>query len=480
MKNLLSTRPRQIVFVLSIILLILVIAVTSLFFFFRTHALPGAKIGEISVGGQTQAALAQTLKSHQADQQVQLTVLDADPQPVVLAEAGVKVDEAATVDQVLAASRSVSGFLRGLFGTVQIEPVVTVDDAAFGTFADSLIGPEQSGAVDAAAVYDPDSGTFFAKEAQPGQTVDRDALRGELERAAQSLQPASVTAPVSVQDPAITTEAATAAVQEANHFLTAELTLNDNYPDSTSPDHDTRVSWIEFKQGDDGYHPTLKADLVTKWAQDFADETTDQPVNGLRNVDASGNVVATSLPAEDGYGVNNVAEVAPAFEQALRSSSDLSFDFTYDDLPATWTDRPALPGTEDWIYRPAEGEKWLDLNLTNATVTAYEGTDVVGGPWYMVPGEPRTPTVDGEFNVYLKYELQDMRGENVDGSKYLTEDVPWVTYFHGGYAFHGAPWRSSFGWTGPGGSHGCVNMQPVDAKFIYDWADMGTKVVSHY
>ena len=70
--------------------------------------------------------------------------------------------------------------------------------------------------------------------------------------------------------------------------------------------------------------------------------------------------------------------------------------------------------------------------------------------------------------------------ENADGTKYETEGVPWVTYFTGSYAMHGAPWRSSFGWSGYGGSHGCVNM-PVDAaKFIYDWTDMGDTVVVHY
>ena len=108
------------------------------------------------------------------------------------------------------------------------------------------------------------------------------------------------------------------------------------------------------------------------------------------------------------------------------------------------------------------------------------GGKVAGGPFYMVPGAPDTPTVTGTFHVYLKYDVQTMRGENADGSKYETEGVPWVTYFTGSYAMHGAPWRSSFGWSGYGGSHGCVNM-PVDAaKFIYDWTDMGDTVVVHY
>ena len=73
-----------------------------------------------------------------------------------------------------------------------------------------------------------------------------------------------------------------------------------------------------------------------------------------------------------------------------------------------------------------------------------------------------------------------MRGTNLDGTTYVAENIPWVTYFTGSIAFHGAPWRDSFGWSGPGGSHGCLNMPVADAQFIYGWAPMGAVVVSHY
>src|SRR5699024_9600248 len=59
---------------------------------------------------------------------------------------------------------------------------------------------------------------------------------------------------------------------------------------------------------------------------------------------------------------------------------------------------------------------------------------------------------------------------------YYTEDVPWGQYFHRGYAFHGAPWRSSFGYSG---SHGCVNMPVSDATWLYHWASIGTRLVVH-
>ena len=70
-----------------------------------------------------------------------------------------------------------------------------------------------------------------------------------------------------------------------------------------------------------------------------------------------------------------------------------------------------------------------------------------------------------------------MRGENADGSNYVTEGVPWITYFYQGYALHGAPWRSSFGYSA---SHGCLNMPVGEAQWFFNWAEVGTTVASHY
>ena len=48
----------------------------------------------------------------------------------------------------------------------------------------------------------------------------------------------------------------------------------------------------------------------------------------------------------------------------------------------------------------------------------------------------------------------------------------------GGYAIHDAPWRSSYG---PGtqayGSHGCVNVPMPTMTTLYNWAEVGTKVI---
>jgi lipoprotein-anchoring transpeptidase ErfK/SrfK len=45
--------------------------------------------------------------------------------------------------------------------------------------------------------------------------------------------------------------------------------------------------------------------------------------------------------------------------------------------------------------------------------------------------------------------------------------VPWVSYFtSNGVAFHGTYWHNAFGVPH---SHGCINMTPQAAKWVYRW-----------
>jgi lipoprotein-anchoring transpeptidase ErfK/SrfK len=47
-------------------------------------------------------------------------------------------------------------------------------------------------------------------------------------------------------------------------------------------------------------------------------------------------------------------------------------------------------------------------------------------------------------------------------------DVPWIQYFASGYALHGAYWHDVFGIAR---SHGCVNLAPIDARYVFNWTD---------
>jgi lipoprotein-anchoring transpeptidase ErfK/SrfK len=58
-------------------------------------------------------------------------------------------------------------------------------------------------------------------------------------------------------------------------------------------------------------------------------------------------------------------------------------------------------------------------------------------------------------------------------------DVDWkdkcrLAYYSGNYAIHGAYWHRSFGIPI---SHGCTNVAPDHAAWLYQWASVGTTVV---
>ena len=123
----------------------------------------------------------------------------------------------------------------------------------------------------------------------------------------------------------------------------------------------------------------------------------------------------------------------------------------------------------------ANGERWIDVNLSTQTLVAYEGETAVFST-LISSGLYNFPTVTGEFRTWLKYESQDMNGYLL-GYDYFLPGVPYVMYFFQDYAIHGAYWHNSFGTPM---SHGCVNVSPTDAGWLFEWAPLGTLVSVHY
>ena len=116
------------------------------------------------------------------------------------------------------------------------------------------------------------------------------------------------------------------------------------------------------------------------------------------------------------------------------------------------------------------GEKWIDVDLSEQRVYAYEGNTVVNS-FLVSTGTWRTPTVTGKFRIYVKYRFADMRGTG-----YYLQDVPYVMYFFKGYGLHGTYWHNNFGTPM---SHGCVNLRTNEAGWLFNWAPTGTIVNVH-
>jgi hypothetical protein len=120
-------------------------------------------------------------------------------------------------------------------------------------------------------------------------------------------------------------------------------------------------------------------------------------------------------------------------------------------------------------------KKRIEVSIANQTVTAYEDgkevlkTSVSTGLNREVQGELPWRTPLGEFNVRSKMPSQHMGDDPItsDVSGYVLPGVPWVSYFHEtGVAFHGTYWHNNYGVPM---SHGCINMRPSEALWIYRW-----------
>ena len=444
------------------------------------RALPGTTVAGTPVAGMTRDQVISAVNERADATTVTLTV-EGKPTEASLNEAGVTVEADETADAAMKGSTSLPAFVSAIFSKRDVEPVLTVSDESIKKLAATANSTLTSEMKDASVIVAEDGESFTVTPAQNGNGVSTEDVASAVKQAGTTLT--SVTQDVSVRqmEPSITTENAEAVAEKANALLDTPIEISDGI-DTFTAERSDKVKWVEFLTKDDGSldDPSIDAVKVADWVNALAAKTDVKPENRVDNVDSEGNVLTVAREGKKGLKTNNTEQITKDVVAAMTDGKAYEGLFHYDDVEPGSETKQVAEGTENLVYQAAEGEKWVDVNLTDNSVTAYVGGKVAGGPFYMVPGAPETPTIVGTFHVYLKYDVQTMRGENADGTKYETEGVPWVTYFSGGYAMHGAPWRSSFGWSGYGGSHGCVNM-PVDAaKFIYDWTDMGDTVVVHY
>lgn len=147
-----------------------------------------------------------------------------------------------------------------------------------------------------------------------------------------------------------------------------------------------------------------------------------------------------------------------------------------DIVPNTPTSEYIPPPTSSAPQQPSyassgNGARWIDVDLSNQSLYAYEG-DVLVNSFIVSTGTWATPTVTGQFNVYIKY-----RSAPMSGPGYYLPDVPYIMYFYGDYGLHGTYWHNNFGTPM---SHGCVNLRTDDAGWLYNWASVGTLVNVHY
>jgi lipoprotein-anchoring transpeptidase ErfK/SrfK len=135
--------------------------------------------------------------------------------------------------------------------------------------------------------------------------------------------------------------------------------------------------------------------------------------------------------------------------------------------------------------------RMIHVRLAEQTLVAYEGDKPVFAT-LVSSGKPGFDTPPGIYRIWSKHISTTMDGvapsataaaaagatlgaEHVaqhapdpgGDEAYSIEDVPWTMYFQGSYALHAAFWHERFGQVR---SHGCVNLAPADARWLFRWS----------
>jgi lipoprotein-anchoring transpeptidase ErfK/SrfK len=113
-----------------------------------------------------------------------------------------------------------------------------------------------------------------------------------------------------------------------------------------------------------------------------------------------------------------------------------------------------------------KGARWIHVDLAHQTLVAYEGARPVFAT-LVSSGKEGFETPSGLFRIFAKHVSTTMDGLAGSEDAYSIEDVPWTMYFQGNYALHAAFWHDRYGNVR---SHGCVNLAPADARWLFRWA----------
>ena len=117
-----------------------------------------------------------------------------------------------------------------------------------------------------------------------------------------------------------------------------------------------------------------------------------------------------------------------------------------------------------------DGERWVEINIAKQTLLAVDGDKPVyatlvstGAGGLASPKDNPYVTPRGIFRIHTKHVAATM-DSNQPEAEFELRDVPYIQYFKDGYALHAAYWHDQFGMPR---SHGCINLAPFDAKWVF-------------
>jgi L,D-transpeptidase catalytic domain len=144
-------------------------------------------------------------------------------------------------------------------------------------------------------------------------------------------------------------------------------------------------------------------------------------------------------------------------------------------------------GPDEWLpleklslitpgYRPptdVNACRFVVVDLAQQNLSVYAGCQLVFAT-LISSGRQFGWTPTGTFTVFRKTEDSLVTSPFQGGDQYYLQGVPYISYFYSFWAFHGAYWHDRFGFPA---SHGCINLSPADAHWLFNWIAVGDRVI---
>jgi lipoprotein-anchoring transpeptidase ErfK/SrfK len=450
--------------IIAVILAALVAPVGWGWWFYGSHALPGISVGSIDV---SQADAGQIRQAIAREQALMTASINAGGKliTVPLSQLGVTVDVNATIGRVLQARRT-GDLLQNLqpWHTIAVPLALNNDWGLLKVYIKQHYPSLFVDATNAQLSYDPGAKQFTITPGTPGKGFAITEFEQSLPGIA--LHPGAITlhlttAPV---EPLVSAKGLAATQQAINKRLQIPIRFLFNGALAAQPSASDIANWAYF---------TPDATTGTaSWAFDKAkiqQFITDKVASRIARVPIDRKIVVDEQTGaqdilsvgQSGQEVTDADKVTVAVYNALTNNQPLDQPLSVQDAPFKTV---TLAGTG----------KWIEVDVSKETATMYIGTTPVKS-FLISSGKAGTPTEIGTFHVYSKTPEMTMTG-TVAGEYFYLPNIKWVSFFDGGEAFHGTYWHHNFGHPM---SHGCINMTEADAKILYDFAPVGTKVVVH-
>lgn len=435
--------------------------------FYSNHALPGTSVGGISVSNKSRYEV-QKIVEQQRDQ-LSVTFLQGTTKRVAKAsDIGIAVNIGKTTQAAMDAHRRGSFLDRiQVWKTQNVSLAVQHDAGKLKEYVQKQFPEITVEAQDAQIVFDEAYNEFGVKPSKEGKGFDVKQFEASLPGLLRDPQNMTLSVATTPVEPLISTETLLPIKQEVNQRL--KLTIDFIYNGQTmySANPDIIAKWVSFtpdpSTGKVG--TTYDKSKIKQFLQDEVSPTiTTPPVDRKVLVNASGEEVVIQ-EGRTGRTLENIDGLVDSIYNAVVGNKAFQQEVSITEAPFKTV---TLQGNSD---------NWVEVDLSKQSTTLYSGDT----PLYTFPissGTASHPTVTGEFRVWYKNASQTMTGgDRASGDYYYLPGVTWVTYFYQDYSFHTAYWHNNFGYPM---SHGCINMREGDAKILYDFTPIGTRVVVHY